>query len=193
VLHLLLESTNLKKTKTMKLKIAIYLFFTTFLLMPFVGYNQNLDSLDNKLKNAAREIMTEAETCALITLDNEGRPTVRTMDTILPDNDFTVWFGTNPKSRKVEQIQKDPRVTLYYLEKDGLGYVMIHGIAKIVDNKKEKERRFKAEWEGFYPNYPEGFVLIKVAPEWMEVINYKHGVVGDPITWETPKVIFDKK
>ena len=35
--------------------------------------------------------------------------------------------------------------------------------------------------------------LIKVSPEWMEVISYTRGVAGDPITWEPPRVIFDSK
>ena len=179
-----------------KINKSIYLIFTIFLLIPSVGFNQNnehLDSLNNKLINAAREIMTSAETCALITLDHEGRPRVRAMDPFLPESDFTVWFGTNPKSRKVDQIKKDPRVTLYYLASDGSGYVMIHGIAQIVNNQKEKEKRWKVEWESFYPNKPEDFILVKVSPEWMEVISYAHGVVGDPITWETPRVIFNSK
>lgn len=178
------------------MKNSIHLIFIIFLLIPSVGFNQNkehLDSLNNKLIIAAREIMTSAKTCALITLDHEGSPRVRTMDPFLPESDFTVWFGTNPKSRKVDQIKKDPRVTLYYLQSDGSGYVMIHGTAQIVNNQKEKEKRWKVEWESFYPNKSEDFMLIKVSPEWMEVISYAHGVVGDPITWETPRVIFDSK
>ena len=135
--------------------------------------------------------MTFEETCALITLDDESRSVVRAMDPFLPERDFTVWFGTNPKSRKVDQIKKDARVTLYYLGSNSSGYVMIHGIAEIVNNQNEKEKRWKAEWEAFYPNKPEDFILIKVSPEWMEVISYGHGVIGDPLTWETPRVIFD--
>jgi len=161
-----------------------------------MGFNQNneySDSPNNKLIIAAREIMTSSKTCALITLDHEGRPRARTMDPFLPESDFTVWFGTNPKSRKVDQIKKDPRVTLYYLENNGAGYVMIHGKAKIVNDQKEKEKRWKVEWEAFYANRDEDFLLIKVSPEWMEVISYAHGVVGDPSTWETPSVIFDPK
>jgi general stress protein 26 len=175
---------------------SLYLIFTIFLLIPCVGFCQNseyLDSANNKLISAAREIMTSAETCALITLDQEGRPRVRTMDPFPPEGDFTVWFGTNPKSRKADQIKKDPRVTLYYIEKDGSGYVMIHGIAQLVNDQKEKEKRWKDEWEAFYPNKSEDFLLIKVSPEWMEVISYSRGVVGDSITWEPPRVIFDSE
>jgi general stress protein 26 len=175
---------------------SLFFIFIIFLLIPLMGFNQNskhLDSLNNKLTNAAREIMTSAKTCALITLDQEGRPRVRTMDPFPPERNFSVWFGTNPKSRKVDQIKKDQRVTLYYLENDGSGYVMIHGLAQIVNDQKEKEERWKVEWEAFYPNKNENFLLIKVSPEWMEVISYSHGIIGDPLTWKPPSVIFDSK
>ena len=188
--------TALINKKMKKINKSIYLIFTTFLLITSLGFTQNieqLDSLNDNLFIAAREIMTSAETCALITLDHEGLPRVRAMDPFQPESDFTVWFGTNPNTRKVDQIKKDSRVTLYYLGSDGSGYVTIHGIAQIVNNQKEKEKRWKAEWESFYPNKPEDFILIKVTPEWMEVISYARGVIGDPVTWEPPRVIFNSK
>ncbi|MEN8124842.1 MAG: pyridoxamine 5'-phosphate oxidase family protein [Bacteroidota bacterium] len=176
------------------LKKSILIIFLILFLIPSKGFSQNIepkDSLNNKLIKAAREIMTSAGTCALITLDKEGRPRVRVMDPFLPESDFTVWFGTNPKSRKVSQIKKNPKVTLYYLDPDDTGYVMIHGRAQIVNEQKEKGKRWKVEWEAFYPNKPEDYLLIKVSPEWMEVISYTHGIVGNPTTWKPPIVFFD--
>jgi general stress protein 26 len=177
------------------LRKVICLIFLIPFIFSFNGISQNIkkDSSDIKLINVAMEIMTAAETCALITLDEEGRPRVRVMDPFIPENDLTVWLGTNPKSRKVHQIKKDPRVTLYYLDSNASGYVMIHGIAQIIDDQIEKKERWKDEWESFYPNKPEGYLLIKVSPEWMEVISYKHGVLGSPTTWQPPKVFFKSK
>ena len=172
----------------------IYLILPILLLIPFTGYSQNIeptDSSNSKLISAAREIMIAAGTCALITLDEEGRPRVRAMDPFTPESDLTVWFGTNAKSRKVNQINKDPRVTLYYLDSDASGYVMIHGTAQLVDNQKEKEKRWKDEWEAFYPNKTEGYLLIKVTPIWMEISSTTRGIVGDTTTWQPPIVIFD--
>ena len=184
------------KTKLKQFKKSIYLLFLILLLIPPTVLGQEreqIDSLNNKLTDAAREIMTSAETCALITLDKEGRPRVRVMDPFIPEYDFTVWLGTNSNSRKVDQIKNDPRVTLYYLENDASGYVMIHGTAYLVNDQEEKEKRWKTEWEAFYPNNREGYLLIQIIPEWMEVISYTYGIIGDPISWEPPKVIFDSK
>ncbi|MEP5611486.1 MAG: pyridoxamine 5'-phosphate oxidase family protein [Cyclobacteriaceae bacterium] len=168
---------------------------TIILVVPSIVLGQNVglkNPLDNKLISAAREIMDSAGTCALITLDQEGRPRVRTMDPFPPDSTMTVWFGTTIKSRKVDQIKNDPRVTLYYLESDNSGYVMIAGIAELVDPKKEKEERWKVEWETFYPKKSEEYFLIKVSPEWIEVISESRNILGDSITWKPPVVFFNK-
>ena len=122
---------------------SIFILSLTLLFIPFPSFSQDLppkDSTNVKLMTAAREIMTAAGTCALITLDKEDRPRVRVMDPFLPESDFTVWFGTNSKSRKVDQINNNPKVTLYYLDSDSSGYVMIHGTAQLVNDQKEKEK-----------------------------------------------------
>ena len=173
----------------------MYLIVLIFLLKSTNGFNQNSqiqDSTSIKLLSVAKDIMISAKTCALITLDSEGRPRVRVMDPFIPENDFTVWFGTNPKTRKVEQIKNNPKVTLYYLEPNGSGYVMLHGLATLVNDQAEKDKRWKAEWEAFYPNKQDDYLLIKISPQWLEVISYSHGILGDPETWEPPKVLFDQ-
>ncbi len=175
---------------------TIFYIFVASLLMPLRISSQNIaqkDSINSNLLNAAREIMAAAGTCALISLDENDSPMVRTMDPFLPESDFTVWFGTNAKSRKVSQIKKNPKVTLYYLDKDASGYVVIHGKAQLVNDEKEKEKRWKAEWEAFYPDKTESYLLIKVTPEWMEVLSYTRGIVSDPINWQPPLVVFDSK
>lgn len=171
-----------------------YVAFLALLLTSINSYSQNSEPIDftnNKLISAAREIMSTSETCALISLDDEGRARVRAMETFSPEEDLTVWFGTNSNSRKVEQIRKDPRVTLYYLEEDASSYVMIHGIAQLVDDPEEKENRWKEGWEAYYPNKSENYLLIKVSPIWMEISSNKRGIVGDTITWQPPIIVFD--
>jgi general stress protein 26 len=176
------------------LSLFIYALLPMLILVPFTSSGQTAalnDSIKIKYLSSAKEIMTSAGTCALITVDDESRPRVRTMDPFPPENDFTVWFGTNPGSRKVDQIKKNPKVTLYYLANGDSGYVMIQGNAEIVDNPSEKEKYWKTEWEAFYPNKQEAYLLIKVTPVWLEVISYAHGIVGDSATWEPPTVYFN--
>lgn len=182
--------------KSIQVKRIFFLLFIILLLAPSDGIcqgSEQADLSDIKLMDAAREIMTSVKTCALITLDQEGRPRVRAMDPFDPDDDFIVWMGTNSSSRKVEQIKNDPRVSLYYLENESAGYVMIYGTAHLVDDKEEKDMRWKTEWEAFYPDDRKGYLLIKIIPEWMEVVSYTYNIHGDPESWEPQKVIFDTR
>jgi general stress protein 26 len=145
----------------------------------------------SKLINAAKEIMTEAGTCALITMDKDGSPRARTMDPFLPEENFTVWFGTNANSRKVDQIKNDSRVTLYYFDDKTQGYVVIEGTAQLIVDSTEKENHWKQEWESFYPNKSENYMLIKVIPISLEILSPSHGIFNDPITWQPPVISFE--
>jgi len=177
-----------------KLPKLIFISCLFFIIIPFEIYGQDIgpnNSTEDQLMIAAREIMKEAGTCVLITLDAESNPMARIMDPFPPESDFTVWFGTNSQSRKVNQINKNSTVTLYYQDSDASGYVVIHGEAEIIEDQEQKEKRWKDEWKTFYPNNKEGYLLIKVSPKWMEILSYPRGILGDPSTWQTPVVIFD--
>jgi general stress protein 26 len=140
------------------------------------------------LVGAAREVMQAARYCALITLDASGRPQARTMDAFPPEADMTVWLATNPKSRKVEQIRKDPRVTLYYFDASSQSYVTLFGRARLVDDVAEKGKRWKDDWKAFYPDRDASYLLMSVAPERLEILSPKRGIANDPVTW-TPSSV----
>ena len=164
-----------------------------FFIAPISGIAQSdssSDSLRNHLLVAARTIMNDAGVCTLITLDN-GMPAARTMEAFPPEDDFIVWFGTNSKSRKVEQIKENPTAVLHYLDKDASGYVMIHGRAELVNDQKLKKEWWKPSWGAFYPD-KENFLLIKFIPDSMEVISTKLGILGDSLTWKPMTVSFSR-
>ena len=147
---------------------------------------------DANLLGAAREIMMAARYCALITLDSSGRPQARTLDPFPPDENMVVWLGTNPRSRKVAAIRRNPHVSLYYFDRDAQAYVTIYGVARLVNDPKAKLKWWKDEWQTFYPDRAKDYLLIRVKPERLEVVNVKKGIVGDPQTWKPPSVKFPK-
>jgi len=142
------------------------------------------------LITTAREIMKNARFCALVTLDQTGQPQVRTMDPFAPEENMVVWFGTNSNTRKVKEIHNDPRVSLYYTNPGGSGYVTITGIAHIVDYEREKLKWWKEDWNNYYGDKKNNYILIKVVPERLDILSYKHGIIGDPENWRTPSIKF---
>ena len=140
----------------------------------------------------AREIMTTTRYCALISIDKSGRAQARTMDAFAPDEKMTVWFGTNPLSRKVSEIRRNPHVTLYYFDRESQAYVTIQGIARLVNDPKEKARHWKDDWKAFYPDRDKSYLLIEVRPLRLEVVNIKTGIVGTAHDWQPPSVTFQR-
>ncbi len=175
---------------------TVGLFLLLISLTPGVVKSQEDNTYSNSradIIKVAREIISSAKTCALITLDKEGNPRVRAMQHFNPDEEFICWFGTNTKTGKVDQIKNDSRVTLYYLDEDESGYVQISGKAELVNDEKAKEKWWKKEWEAFYPDKKENYILIKVVPIWIEVVSNTKGIHGDSKSWKAPRVYFKSK
>jgi general stress protein 26 len=143
-----------------------------------------------KLLAVAREMMTSIRYCAAITVDAEGRPQARTIDPFPPDESMTVWFATNAKSRKVEQLRRDPRITLQYFDptRPDLGYVTLLGRARLVDDADAKRKWWKPEWEPVWPDREKNHLPVQVVPERIEVVSPRNGIEGDAVHWTPPAV-----
>jgi general stress protein 26 len=137
------------------------------------------------LLGVAKSLMEQARYCALITIGPDGRAESRIVDAFAPEADMTVWLATNPVTRKVEQIRKDPRVTLFYWEPARMGYVTLIGDAALVDDAAEKAKRWKPEWAAFYADEHRGadYLLVRVVPRRLEVVSLADGLENDPKTW----------
>lgn len=134
--------------------------------------------------------MEAARYAALVTLDAGGRPQARAMDPFAPESDLTVWMGTNRTTRKVEQLRRDPRATLYYFDPEGLGYVTLLGKAEIVDDLEERRARWRPEWADYYPGGPEGetYLLLRFVPHRLEIVSPEHGIADEPLAWK-PRIV----
>lgn len=164
-----------------------------FILFLFITSSQAQQIKTNERDSiiaAAKEIINSTPICALITLDENGLPNIRTMDPFPVENNFVIWFGTNKLSRKVKEIRNNPNVTIYYTNTTNNDYVVITGKAEIIDDKNEKEKRWKSEWEEFYPNRKETYTLIKVTPIGLDVLTSKHNLPPDKNTWRIPHIKF---
>jgi general stress protein 26 len=134
---------------------------------------------------AAKAIMQEARYCTLITLGRDGQPQARIVDPFLPDSDLTIWIATNPVTRKVQEIHRDPRVTLLYFNPATFEYVTVLGTAVFDTDSLHKAGHWKPEWAGLYrdQNRGEDYLLLRVRPSRLEVASARRGMRNDPQTW----------
>ena len=138
---------------------------------------------------AAKEIITETHFCALVTMDSTGQPQIRTMNPFPLKDEFVIWFATSRTSRKAKEIKANPKVCVYWADHvNAKGYVNVTGTAEVIDDKKLLVKMKREYWEGMV-NWKEVFVLIKIVPNTIEVVNYKHGLNGDPKTFGAPKIV----
>lgn len=142
------------------------------------------------LITAAHEIIKATHYCALVTMDSTGQPQVRTMNPFPANDELITWFATSRTSRKVREIKSNPKVCVYYADHVAAkGYVSITGTAQVIDDKELLIKMKRDYWSGI-PDWQNKFVLIKIIPKTLEVINYKHRLNNDPNTFKAPSVTF---
>lgn len=176
----------MKREFTLIKAFCLFVFLSVF--SPDVN-SQSIASRDT-LISAAREIIRETTYCGLVTVDSTGQPQVRTMNPFPLGDDLTIWFATSRNSRKVKEIRNNPRVSVYFADHvNAKGYVSIAGTAEILDDKELLIKMKRGYWDGL-SDWQNIFVLIKIVPETLEVINYKHGLNNDPVTSKALSVVF---
>jgi general stress protein 26 len=139
---------------------------------------------------AAHEIINETTYCGLVTIDSLGQPQIRTMNPFPVKDDLVIWFATSRTSRKVREIKNNPKVCVYFADHlTAKGYVNINGSASVIDNRELLIQMKRDYWNGIQ-GWQDKFVLIKIIPKSIEVINYKHGLNNDPNTFKAPSISF---
>lgn len=134
---------------------------------------------------ASRAIIANARYATFVTTAGVGAPNARIVDPFTPEADLTIWFATNPTSRKVQELAKDPHVTLVYFDAANRGYVTLKGTATLVRDPKEKSVRWKDDWAGMYKDKNRGddYLLVKIVPDTLEVVSVALGMINDAATW----------
>jgi general stress protein 26 len=169
--------------------IAICFLLSLSSLIP-VNLRAQAPISNDTIKVAAREIIKQTTYCGLVTIDSTGQPQIRTMNPFPANDEFIVWFATSRSSRKVREIRNNPKVCVYFADHvSAKGYVNITGTAEVIDDKELLNKMKRDYWQSI-PNWQNIFVLIKIVPKTIEVINYKHGLNNDPKTFKAPSIVF---
>jgi general stress protein 26 len=112
----------------------------------------------------------------LATCDGD-QPRVRIVSPVVED-DMSIWVTTRSTSRKVKQLQENPKICLAFVEPpDGDKSVTIIGEALMIPDIEKKRRVWKLAPFDLYEHFPDGpdsddFCLLKIMAnriEWREV------------------------
>lgn len=147
-----------------------------------VSTNQVSQLTAESLLEAARAIIQAAEYCFLITRSESGQANARLMQHFKPSIDLTLWFGTHTRSRKVQDISRDSRVTAALEAPREAAYLTLQGSAQVVSDLSMRRRYWREDWVAFFPEGPEGedYALIKLVPAGIEIVSFAHHITPEP-------------
>jgi general stress protein 26 len=138
----------------------------------------NLASDQQAVLDSARALMLTDPDMALVTMDSAGQPRVRTVRAFLddpepgrPERGMTVWIMTRLSTRKIEQIRRHPKVTLYFDDDSRVSYGTLMGMATVHTDPSHPgaRRHYDEEYAAFFwPDFPRDLVMIEVLPMWLE-------------------------
>ncbi len=138
-----------------------------------------------QIQTAAFAVMKAARYCTLITIGEDGQPQARIVDPLVAGPEGPIWIATNPLTRKVKEIERDPRVTLMFFNPAAGEYVTVMARAAVVTDAARKAAHWKPEWKPFYADESRGpdFMLFEMRPFQLEVSSPRHKLANDPQTW----------
>ena len=121
-------------------------------------------------------IMKEASLFAFLATCDSGQPRVRPVAPIVED-DMSVWVATSAGSRKVEEVKKNPKMSLAFVHPPhGEKMATIIGEAEIVADMEQKKRVWGLapyDLSQYFPKGPESedYCVLKInikKVEWWE-------------------------
>jgi general stress protein 26 len=106
-------------------------------------------------------------TCMLITAEkNTENVSGRPMGINKIDDDGTFWFFSKAASEKVYEIEESKKVSIAITNESNNNYLMIHGHAKLVNDKTKMKELWSILMKAWFPlglDDPD-MILIKVTP-----------------------------
>jgi general stress protein 26 len=135
-----------------------------------------------QLLTIAKDVILATQYCFLITLGESGQINSRLMQPYEPAEDFTIYLGTSPRSRKISEIQGNKEVTLSYHSPRENAFVTLIGTCTLESDISLRKKFWREEWRIFFPGGADSddYILIKFVPQRIEVMNLARNISLKP-------------
>lgn len=113
-------------------------------------------------------MVKDVRICMMITNENDGKHlSGRPMAINKVDDDGTMWFFAKASSPKTAELNEDKNVSIAISDDGNNNYLMIHGIADLVNDKAMMKALWSLDMKAWFPIGLENpdMTLIKVTPE----------------------------
>lgn len=99
------------------------------------------------------ELIERSKIAMIGTVDDTGYPQIKAMLNLLHEGISEIWFSTNTSSRRVSQIQRDGRSSVYYVDPEGFCGLLLSGMMEVL---QDEDSRKKLWFDGSERYYPQG-------------------------------------
>jgi general stress protein 26 len=110
---------------------------------------KNTDNNENIKK--LRDLIKDIKFAMLTTVEEDGTLRSRPMATQEVEFDGDLWFFTNAKAPKVNEVQHDQHVNLSYAQPDKQKYVSVSGTAQLVRDRQKIEELWNPLFKAWFP------------------------------------------
>ncbi|OGO43155.1 MAG: general stress protein 26 [Chloroflexi bacterium RBG_16_58_8] len=97
------------------------------------------------------QLVESSKICLLGTNAEGGFPNIKAMLNLKHEGLEKVWFSTNTSSRRVQQIMKDSRACVYYVDETNFKGLMLVGTIKIMQDLESRKMLWAEGAEVYYP------------------------------------------
>lgn len=145
--------------------------------------SQTPDPAADRLLDGVSDLIAATPFCWLATRDESAGVSARPMGRVSAHpqkTDWTVSFVTDGRSRKSSQMRQAERVTLIFDGAPRGQFAALTGVARICDDAGECGRRWKPEFNQYFPTQldRQNAVFVDVAVDRMEL--WIQGVTPEP-------------
>ncbi|MGV8913715.1 MAG: DUF3995 domain-containing protein [Rhodoglobus sp.] len=118
----------------------------------------------------------------LVTLDELGAPRSRVVMRLRVEGEGVVWIATSTDSRKVEDIRRDPRVSLSVFDSAALAMASLEGTAEIVDDQQLLKRHWMAGLKLYFTDGQKDgrYTLLRITPTTFGLSDFSLDITPEP-------------
>lgn len=126
-----------------------------------------------------KELVEDIDFAMLTTHDDHGNLVSRPMSTRQMDDRGDIWFFTSDDTKKVDEVEADHDVGLSYLDRKGMRFVSVAGVARVVHDRARMEELYSPSLDIWFEDGLDtpGIALLRVTPRETEFWEPAHGKI----------------
>lgn len=109
----------------------------------------------DEILEAAANLVERSSVVLIGTAGTDGFPQIKALSRHANDGIRVIWMMTGSETRKIEQLRRDNRAALYFLDPAKMQGLMLEGTVELLSDINSRRRVWKPALQHWYPGGPE--------------------------------------